>query len=133
MRLFILLIAFTTTTAMAQSQIYQWKDASGVAHYSDSPPPSGEYRSFSLKSEHGSTETTTEARSEATARATEKSKAEATAKACEQAKKNVEMISGKDDVQMDINGDGKMVDLSADERAKQLERAKAQVILLCTK
>lgn len=132
MRPFILLMAFMATTAMAQTQIYQWKDANGVAHYSDSPPGQDvTYRSFTLKSEHGS-ENNAENKP-VSANIAEKSKTEATARACEQAKKNVEMFSGKDDVQMDIKGDGNLVTLSAEEQAKQLERAKAQVILLCAK
>src|SRR5690606_12771554 len=28
---------------VAAGELYQWKDANGVTHYSDSPPPAGEY------------------------------------------------------------------------------------------
>ena len=31
------------TAGLAHAQVYQWKDAQGVTHYSDAPPPKGQY------------------------------------------------------------------------------------------
>ena len=40
-RLFVLLLALISGAAFAAGQIYQWKDASGGIHFTDTPPPRG--------------------------------------------------------------------------------------------
>ena len=39
-----LTLLIATTTAVA-GEVYQWKDANGVTHYSQTPPPKGVYNS----------------------------------------------------------------------------------------
>ena len=41
-RLCAALLVLVAGTAAAQNQMYKWKDAAGVIHYSDTPPPAGQ-------------------------------------------------------------------------------------------
>ena len=44
-------------TALAQSGgVYQWKDAQGVTHYSDAPPPQGQYQARDIHHRDGADE-----------------------------------------------------------------------------
>jgi glutaredoxin len=43
------LLAAAAGNALAQ-QVYKWKDAKGVTHYSDTPPPAGEQKKVQVKS-----------------------------------------------------------------------------------
>ena len=44
-----LFVALLAAAAMAgATDLYQWKDAKGVTHYTDSPPPKGQFQSRSV-------------------------------------------------------------------------------------
>ena len=110
------LFAFTTGGALAQSGgIYKWKDARGVTHYSDMPPPSGRYGNV---------------RADAAARVAAPAKVDPR---CTTARNNIAQIkSGRADIGLDADRDGKM-DKPLDEaqRADQLRMAEASARTFC--
>ena len=102
--------------APAGAQIYKWKDAKGVTHYSESPPAKGTY--------------TTHAAPTPSAPATQPTAtAEANKSAdprCNTARGNLAMLQGKSPVQRDSDSDGKPDKTLTDaERASELELARA--------
>jgi len=125
---------FVGTLASAQTQVYSWKDGNGVTHYSDFPPPNGgAYKTSLIRSKSGvpgSAQSGSAASAESARKPQDGADADA-AKACEQARKNVSLLAGDSAVTMDIKGDGKPAVVDGQERTRQLERAKAQVTLLC--
>ena len=108
--------------AAAAADVYQWKDANGVTHYSQTPPPSGAY------SEHSESGRYYQARP-----AQPTAAAPAESPQCATARKNLIVLQGKAEVQIDSNGDGKPdKTLDADGRANQLALAQAQIKADCT-
>lgn len=101
-------IAFATH-AQSGSGVYKWKDAKGVTHYSDSPPPTGRY---------GSVLPNASARMAAPAKPDPR---------CATARTNVERLkSSRSDIGLDANGDGKPdAVMTAEQRAAQLRNAEA--------
>ena len=112
-------------TALAQAgDLYQWKDGNGVNHYSDAPPPKGQYRARNVHVRDA----------EAAAPAASQPKPKTTAIAnCLLAKTNLERLKAGGDIGLDANGDGKPdASLSADERAKQTQLAEHNIKTFCT-
>ena len=110
------LFACATGGAFAQTGgVYKWKDARGVTHYSDMPPPAGHY---------GSVQTN------AAARVTTPAKVDTR---CSTARSNIERLnSGNADIGLDANGDGKPDGpLPPAMRADQLRLAEAAVRNFC--
>lgn len=88
--------------------IYQWKDAKGVTHYSDSPPPKGATK----RELHGARATTAEA----------SKPPEADNAQCAQSRLNLTRLQGNTEVGLDKDRDGKIdAPMSAEDRAKQVE------------
>ena len=110
------LLACIAFAAQAQSNgVYKWKDAKGVTHYSDSPPPAGRYGNV---------------KADASARVAPPPKPDAR---CTDARANVERIKNSPgQVGPDADGDGKP-DRVLDEtqRARYLKAAEDQVIKYC--
>ena len=106
--------------AMA-GELYQWKDASGVTHYSQTPPPSG---SYTARTESGRDVTPPPAAA-AAGKPAESSQ-------CATARSNIAMLEGQAPVQQDLDGDGKP-DRTLDDadRANQLELARALLKANC--
>lgn len=101
--------------------VYQWKDANGVTHYSQTPPASG---SYTQHAESGRRAPPPPAQAAA---------APAESPQCATARKNVELLESKSVVQQDTDGDGKPdKTLSDDDRANQLELARAMLKANCT-
>lgn len=114
----------------AASEVYQWKDANGVTHYSQTPPEKGAYTQRVI-AQNGSTAPVAQTASSGTTTTT--ADAASANPQCATARKNITALEGKAAVQQDTDGDGKPdKTLSDAERASQLEFAQAAVKAYCT-
>jgi len=107
-------------TPASAGTVYQWKDAKGVTHYSDSPPPAQQgVQNRHLKDEP--------APAAAAARAAEDPN-------CATARGNLVRLKGSQPVGLDANGDGKPdSEMSAEERAQQVQRTEQMLKNVCDK
>ena len=117
------LLALTVAAACAApawaGEVYQWTDASGVTHYSQTPPPGGggKYRVITHRQP--------EAQAPAAAAAAEDPQ-------CGVARANIALIEGGGRVQRDTNGDGTPDrDLTPAERDSQLQLARVVLRANC--
>jgi hypothetical protein len=99
--------------------VYQWKDARGVTHYSDSPPPSQQgVQNRHLKDGPAPPE------------ATEPNEAPN----CVTARSNLARLKGSQPVGLDADGDGKPdSELSAEDRAKRIQQTEQMLKSFCDK
>lgn len=106
----------------AAGELYQWKDANGVTHYSDAPPPDQvKHENRIIRNSGG------------TAEATAKADAPAENAQCTTARANLKLLQGEGKVGTDTDGDGKPdTELTADQRANRTELAAAAVKVHCT-
>lgn len=103
-------------------EVYQWKDANGVTHYSQTPPNQGKYQTRSIYQREPAAETG----DTPAAAPTESSQ-------CITARKNIELLQSGSRLQMDSDGDGKADrDLSDNEREKQLQIAQTVARVNCS-
>ncbi|GAA3931394.1 DUF4124 domain-containing protein [Luteimonas lutimaris] len=115
-----LLLAMAAASA---GELYQWKDANGVTHYSQTPPASGQY-----------TERTESGRDVARSPAEAEAKADKPAESpqCTTARANIALLESESPVQQDSDGDGQPdKTLDDTERANQLELARALLKANC--
>ncbi len=115
--LLVLLVGFATVAAA--QQVYQWKDAKGVSHYSDNPPPGEKYqdRRFNLR---GSSVLEAD------------TPVPAENPMCITARGNLKLLGGTAAVQQDTDGDGKPdKTLSDADRDNQRNLAEAAVRAYC--
>jgi hypothetical protein len=107
-------LLLATTAAMA-GDLYQWKDANGVTHYSQTPPASGSYKER------------TESGRDTAAKPVEAAAAKPAEPAdCATSRSNIALLESKTPVQQDTDGDGKPdKTLDDTERGNQLELARA--------
>ena len=113
--------------------VYTWKDAKGVTHYSDAPPPKGEYKDRQIKARPATPAATAAAApATATASAPEQNAPVADDAVCAQARLNLANLQGDAPVGPDADGDGKP-DSTLDDaaRAKQRELAQAAIATRC--
>lgn len=97
-------------------QVYTWKDAKGVTHYADAPPPGQKH----------------ETRMFGERPATPAAPKPVVNSDCTNARSNLTLLQGKGAVGIDENKDGKPDrELTADERAKRLKVAEGEVELYC--
>jgi hypothetical protein len=114
----------------AASEVYQWKDANGVTHYSQTPPEKGTYTQRVI-AQNGSAAPVAQTAASGTAATT--ADAASANPQCATARNNIAALEGKAAVQQDTDGDGKPdKTLSDAERASQLEFAQAAVKAYCT-
>src|SRR5689334_9917988 len=114
----ILVLALASAGAQAAG-IYQWKDAKGVTHYTDTPPPDSQYKQRKLYN------TDPDQPASAAAKPAENP-------ACATARSNIALLNSKQDVRLDSNGDGKPDKaLSDTDRANQLALAQATLSTSC--
>jgi hypothetical protein len=100
--------------------VYQWKDAKGVTHYSDAPPPKGQYQARDVH--HRDDE----------APAASANPAPVTDKNCALAKTNLDRLKTGGNIGLDADGDGKPdAPLGDAERTKQMELAEANIRTYC--
>ena len=112
-----LLLASATASA---GGIYQWKDARGVTHYTDTPPPDSQYKQRNIY--HPESDAPQAA-----------NKGPAENPACATARNNIALLGSKQNIQIDSDGDGKPDQvLNAEQRANQLELAQAAAKAYCT-
>jgi hypothetical protein len=126
-------------------QIYKWKDANGVMHYSQTPPSSsthytrmqlasqpdvtsGTSASSNAESEHGSE--APPSRSVA-AGGTQPDTPSNRAELCKQLSSNIALLQGKQPV-VTGGGDGKQQVMSDNAREQQLATARAQQVQYCS-
>lgn len=98
-------------------QVYTWKDAKGVTHYADAPPPGQKLqpRTFGERP------------------ATPAAPKPVVNSNCSNARSNLTLLQGSGPVGVDENKDGKPDrQLTADERAKRLKVAEGEVELYCS-
>jgi hypothetical protein len=109
------LVALLLALPTLAGEVYTWKDAKGVTHYSDSPPPDSAYK-----------KTRTDDAPPAPA-------AKAEDPRCTIARSNLEkMKDPKGPVGLDANGDGKPdKEMTAEEIAQQVKYAQETVKYTC--
>lgn len=123
----LLIAAATLALAVAGAsatagEIYQWKDANGVTHYSESPPAKGEFQQRQVTSSGataGSVNTPV-----AAAEPTENPQ-------CATARANIQALEGEGPVQQE-DDEGNLKVLDDSQREAQLELARAAVTAYCT-
>lgn len=110
-------------TALAQSGgVYQWKDAQGVTHYSDAPPPKGQYQARDIHHRDG-----------AAPAATADEPITAASANCMLARTNLERLQAGGDIGLDADGDGRPdAALSVEERERQTRLAAINIKTFCT-
>ena len=143
----IALVGLSTVAPADAQSVYSWKDAKGVTHYADAPPPKGTAK----KREVHVTAASADATASATAAAKAKSSDEAAAKAeaprpdpdpkavaarlanCKTAQANLAMLGSAAPVGVDNDGDGKTdAVFTAEQRAKQTQAMQASVAASCS-
>lgn len=128
-------------TAHAQT-VYTWKDAKGVTHYSDAPPPKSAGKP-QVKTVRASAPATMPAATATPAAGTTVAATAAAARAatdvaaanarCSQARANLIALQGTAPVGLDADRDGKPDStLSADDRAKQVASMQATIQRDCS-
>jgi len=118
--LFALTVAASCAVPAWAGEVYQWTDANGVTHYSQTPPPGGgaKYRVITHRQP--------EAQAPAVAEAAEDPQ-------CGVARANIALIESGGRVQRDTNGDGVPDrDLTPAERDSQLQLARVVLRANCT-
>ena len=116
----LLILASACTTALA-GKVYQWKDAQGVTHYADSPPPNQQVKDRRIDNRGAPM-----AEETAVGKSVENPQ-------CTTAKLNLQVLAGSGGVQQDTDGDGKPDKvLNDDDRANQRGLAEAAVKAYCT-
>ena len=114
-------LASACSTALAAGKVYQWKDAKGVTHYSDSPPPGQKVQDRRIDNRG-------EPIPESAA-----GKAAVENPMCTTAKRNLTALASNSPVVQDTDGDGKPdKTLGEDDRSSQRGLAEAAVKAYCT-
>lgn len=105
-----LCLGLAVAAAAQAGDVYKWKDASGVTHYSQTPPPKGsaEYRMYLYAKREQAKAGESPADTQ-----------------CATARSNVSLLESGRPLRRDTNGDGKPdADLNEKDRAQQLELAR---------
>lgn len=114
----LVLLAGIASAAAAQ-QVYQWKDAKGVTHYSDNPPPGEKYQDRRINHRGAAVIDTGVSQP-------------AENPMCITARANLKVLGGESAVQQDTDGDGKPdKTLSDADRDNQRNLAEAAVKAYC--
>ncbi len=131
----VVLIAVLATAAapLAANEIYSWKDARGVTHYSQTPPPAG--TRFEVRQMTGAAPTAAAGAQTAATPTPAPANANAASAAgnadqCDLARKNVAALRADGAVQQ-VGTDGTPRELGANERADQLALSEAAVRAYC--
>lgn len=112
--------ALLLATPAFSGTVYQWKDAKGVTHYSDSPPPAQQ----GVQNRHVKD-------GPAPPEATDKPKEDPN---CVTARSNLARLKGSQPVGLDANGDGKPdSEMSPEDRAKQVQQTEQMLKTFCDK
>ncbi len=115
------LLAILAATPAVAGEVYKWKDAKGVTHYSDAPPASGRFENREIRHRPGMP-AAAQARSEAPA---------ANAR-CTEARTMLSQLQSGQPVGIDADGDGKADSVLNDtEKAAQGRVAEAAIAAHC--
>jgi hypothetical protein len=122
----IVLLAFLVSSGVALAQadgLYQWKDAKGVTHYSDAPPPKGQYQARNIQVRDGQKPAVVE-----------DTKVTTTASAnCTLAQSNLKRLQAGGNIGPDANGDGKPdTTFTAQQLVEQTQLAQKNIQSYCT-
>ena len=123
---FFLAAVLSTALPVLAGTVYQWKDAKGVTHYSDSPPPDRKgVQNRELKDKDPAAPV-------ASAPAAAKPSDEDTN--CAILRKNLTQLQSSQPVGLDADGDGKPDKAMTDaERAQQIQQAELSLKVYCDK
>ena len=126
--------------AIAANQVYRWKDANGVVHFADAPPPEGiKYKIVNIKT--GATREPPAPASPATAAPrpapdsatagpkTVKDTPDNRAKLCQQLDENIKVLQSSQVVTLGNSS----TPMTAEQRAQQLAQAQQQQQQFCSK
>ncbi|WP_313920564.1 DUF4124 domain-containing protein [Tahibacter sp.] len=128
-----LLAAVAATAGHSADKVYKWKDANGVVHFSDAPPPKGtEFNNVRIVNQNtGITQTEPQTPPPTGDAAASAPTADASnAARCASAQKRVSLLSSNQ--LLTVQRDGKTVELGAADRAAELNIAQATVASLCS-
>ncbi len=91
-----LALATLFASALCAQQIYKWKDAAGVTHFTEQPPPSGKAEKVVLKSDGTAQSTNVDPVAAAKAAQQDQELAEHRRASCENARKNLGLLTQGD-------------------------------------
>ncbi|SEO65186.1 MULTISPECIES: DUF4124 domain-containing protein [unclassified Luteibacter] len=139
MRRCLALAILVTVCPLAFAQAYKWKDAQGVTHYADAPPP-GSVRYEKIKTT-GTVEAPAPPPATAKSGSADDGKTSANPasaedtpanrkKLCDQLRKNTDILTNERVVTMD-DGKGGQAPLDDAARKRQIETTQAQMTLYC--
>ena len=112
------------TTAQAVG-VYQWKDAKGITHYADAPPPRGVFHSRDMTAPPAPAATQPAAAPVAPVKPTAESN-------CTIARSNLDRLKSTSPIGPDADGDGKPDSVMSDsERTSQLALAERNIASYC--
>ncbi len=125
-------------SAMAGDPVYKWKDANGQSHYSQQPPEGIKYQTITTSGDTAVSAPATNGETAAAPAASALGQGPTPAQTsrpqlCDMARKNVDVLTNRPAVSMDINGTGKAQPLTPEQQNAQLVIAKQQVAQVCTK
>ncbi|MET0936737.1 MAG: DUF4124 domain-containing protein [Luteibacter sp.] len=136
MRRYLVLALLVAVCPLAFAQAYKWKDAQGVTHYSDSPPPAGT-KVETIKTSGVVVPPAGPAAAPAPAASAAKAPAGTVvdnpanrAKLCDQLKKNMDVLGTQAVVSMD-DGKGGSQQLDPNARKRQIDLTQAQMTIYC--
>lgn len=118
---------------LAAGEVYTWKDARGVTHYSQTPPPPGtrfEVRSVAGRAAPATPAPAAPAATPAPATANAAANTDGDPTQCAIARANVDALQSEDPVQQ-VGADGTPRPLDATARADQLALSQAAVRAYC--
>lgn len=136
----LLLAAMCSTAIVAEDQIFKWKDAQGVWHFSSNAPDGVGAQRVSVR--HSQTVPDPEPAPATTSGAPDGTTATASATGaagfigpqsanCKVAREAVAVLENSPKVSMDSNGDGVQEELTAQQQLEELERRRAQSKVYC--
>ena len=114
-------LCLAALTPAFAAKVYQWKDAKGVTHYTDTPPPDQAIKGRNVRDEAGQPAAPATANKPPVANAN-----------CSNARSNLTVLQGGNPVGIDEDKDGKPDrNLTDAERANRTELAQAQIKTYC--
>lgn len=117
----VLAVLLLASLPAVAGEVYQWKDANGVTHYSDAPPPTGEYSNRTIEQRTASADVAA-AQAEAPPEDT----------ACTDARSNLELLRSDQPIGLDSDGDGEPDStLTPEQRTAQTTLAEAAIGVHC--
>jgi hypothetical protein len=110
------------TSSVAAGDLYQWKDAKGVTHYADAPPPKGAFKARNVAVGDG----------QVPPAAAVPTAAPPVGSECALARTNLERLQAGGAIGLDADRDGKPdAVMSAADQATQKELAERQIHAFC--